>query len=84
LEIGDQLNVEAMGQGIRLLSNPGYGCLSIYGASPADFHVIDLAGRVVSSSSIEEGQQMNLELPPGLYMIVDRNSGMVLNRAIVL
>ena len=69
---------------VRLLSNPCWIGITLVGEEDHDILVTDITGRVIDVFSISKGELVFKPLPAGVYMILDRNSGMLLHRAVVL
>ena len=45
---------------------------------------MDIAGRVVQQISVDNGEQVFIPLPPGVYQLIEHNSGRLLTKATVL
>ncbi len=69
---------------IKLISNPGTGGLTIIGEDHNDVMILDIAGRLIRDVAIDEGELVYVELPPGVYHIVELNCGYTLHKAVVL
>ncbi|MCK5064285.1 MAG: VCBS repeat-containing protein [Candidatus Fermentibacteraceae bacterium] len=69
---------------IKLISNPGTGGLTIIGEDHTDVMILDIAGRLIRDVAIDEGELVYVELPPGVYHIVELNCGYTLHKAVVL
>lgn len=69
---------------VRLLSIPGRGGLTIIGESQVEVMILDIAGRIIEIENIAEGEQVHVQLFPGVYQLVDSDSGRLLYTATVL
>ncbi len=69
---------------VNLLSVPGIGHIDIVGVSQAEIGILDITGRVIKRISINSGEQISVSLVPGVYLLVDQTSGLLLHRAIVV
>lgn len=69
---------------VNLLSVPGIGQIDIVGGSQADIAILDITGRVIKRISINCGEHISVSLVPGVYLLVDQNSGLLLYRATVV
>jgi len=69
---------------VRLLSNPCWVGITLIAEDNQEILVTDITGRVIEAFSISKDEQVFKALPVGVYMILDRNSGMLLHRAVVL
>ncbi len=69
---------------VTLMSVPGIGYLDILGQIPSDIAILDITGRMVERISINTGERVFVQLTPGVYHIVDLNSGAFLCRASVV
>jgi len=82
LETSHPLTIE---QGIRLLSNPGIGGITISNAeSPGTIRVFNLTGRCLQEVWLEQAQTRFISLPAGIYHLVDSEGALCTTRAIVL
>jgi hypothetical protein len=69
---------------IRLSSSPCVGGIGIACESYVEIYLVDISGRIVTSISMSEGEEIFLETPPGVYLLFDRNTNTILQKAIVL
>lgn len=69
---------------VRLLSVPGRGCLVMIGESQVEVMILDITGRAIDNVSIGEGERVYVQLGPGVYQLIDGNSGRLLHMATVL
>ncbi len=69
---------------VNLLSVPGIGHIDIVGGSQAEIGILDITGRMIKRISINSGEQISVSLIPGVYLLVDQNSGLLLHKATVV
>ena len=69
---------------VILLSVPGIGHIDIVGGSQADIAILDITGRIIKRISINCDEYISVSLTPGIYFLVDQNSGLLLHRAAVV
>jgi hypothetical protein len=69
---------------IRLLSHPAAGGIAMIGENWIEVVIMDIAGRVVQQISVDNGEQVFIPLPPGVYQLIEHNSGRLLTKATVL
>ncbi|MBD3370044.1 hypothetical protein GF402_06755 [Candidatus Fermentibacteria bacterium] len=73
------------GSHLRLLRNPGMGGISLEVSRTSPHAVVlDVTGRRVAEIEPADNERVFLELPPGVYLIVDDRKGSLLARAVVL
>lgn len=68
-DIADATGVSHIASEPALLISAGDGFVSLKATRPAQFSVSNVAGQVVSRGEMASGQELNIPLPPGIYMV---------------
>ncbi len=69
---------------ISLASVPSTGGITVISSKPVELVLVNISGRVVDEVALTGSDELFIELPPGVYHLVERSTGMSLQRAIVL
>ncbi len=69
---------------VSLVECPGRGFLTAQGIAGGEAVILDSAGRVVGKVMLRPGEREAFHLPPGVYLLVDSSTGVLLQRGVVL
>ncbi len=69
---------------ISLASVPSTGGITVISSKPVELVLVNISARVVDEVALTGSDELFIELPPGVYHLVERSTGMSLQRAIVL
>ena len=69
---------------ITIVSVPSTGGIPVKCNISADILIMDITGRRITDLIMTDGEESFIQLPSGIYCLVDKSTGFILQRAVVL
>ncbi len=69
---------------IRITSSPGIGGIGVFCEKSCDISVVDITGRCVNDISLDEGTELFIQTPPGVYFLMEKGKDFLVQRAVVV